>query len=316
VPTIRPERVHWRRSPMPQSPLARLQVHPLVTMDALRGCERLQQEVWRYADREVVPAAQMRAALHAGALVAGAFLGREHVGFLYGFPALPHEDGLHGVGMHSHMLAVSAEARGIGVGRALKWYQRRWCEARGMRWVSWTFDPLQARNAHLNLERLGAVVHEYQIDFYGVLGGQLSGTLPTDRFVALWWLDHERVERRAKGDPAALAVAPQGPGPVEAPGPPRPPATPPAERAWALTRGPDDRPGEADGTLACGEVWLAAPVDVSRLRASEPDVALAWRQAYLTLVPAYLERGYEVRGFVDGAYVLTDRRLESPPPPE
>lgn len=296
---------------MARAPLTQLQVHPLVTMDALRGCERLQQEVWRYADREVVPAAQMRAALHAGALVAGAFLGREHVGFLYGFPALPHEDGLDGVGMHSHMLAVSAEARGIGVGRALKWYQRRWCEARGMRWVSWTFDPLQARNAHLNLERLGAVVHEYQVDFYGVLGGQLSGTLPTDRFVALWWLHHERVERRARRDPAALAVAPPGSGQGDLL--PRAPVTPAVERAWALTRGADDRPGASDGSLERSEVWLAAPVDVSRLRATEPDVALAWRQAYLELVPAYLGRGYEVRGFVDGAYVLTDHRLERPP---
>jgi chorismate synthase len=281
-------------------------------MDGLRGCETLQQEVWRYADREIVPAAQMRAALHAGALVAGAFLGREHVGFLYGFPALPHEEGLPGVGMHSHMLAVRPEARGIGVGRALKWYQRRWCQSRGMQWVSWTFDPLQARNAHLNLERLGAVVHEYQVDFYGVLGGQLSGTLPTDRFVAVWWLDHERVERRARLDPAAAAVASASEPTLPAP-PPRPAPTAPADRLWALAAAAGDRPGALDADLAAPEVWLSAPRDVSRLRAEEPEVALAWRDAYLTLVPAYLARGYEVRGFSDGAYVLTHRRIDPPP---
>jgi predicted GNAT superfamily acetyltransferase len=296
---------------MSHSPIERLQVHPLVTMDGLRGCEYLQQQVWGYADREVVPAAQMRAALHAGALIAGAFLEREHVGFLYGFPALPHEDGLAGVGMHSHMLAVLPEARGMGVGRALKWFQRRWCRGHGMRWISWTFDPLQARNAHLNLERLGAVVHEYQVDFYGVLGGQLSGTLPTDRFVALWWLDHERVERRACRDPAALAVAAAGDRPLVTP-PPRTPPTPPAGRAWALAHGAADRPGAAAFDLVSSEVWLAAPRDVSRLRATDSEAALAWRDAYLSLVPSYLARGFEVRGFVDGAYVLADRRLEPP----
>jgi predicted GNAT superfamily acetyltransferase len=289
-----------------------LQIHPLVTMDALRGCERLQQEVWKYADREVVPAAQMRAALHAGALVAGAFLGREHVGFLYGFPALPHEPGLPGVGMHSHMLAVSPEAQGMGVGRALKWYQRRWCRERGMRWVSWTFDPLQARNAHLNLERLGAVVHEYQIDFYGVLGGHLSGTLPTDRFVAIWWLDHERVERRAQRDPSAAVAAGGQAGPTRAPQPP-PTAASGCERVWAVAPGGDDHPGAVDASAGGPEVWLAAPRDVSRLRAVEPELALAWREAYKAAVPGYLERGYEVRGFVGGAYLLRAGRLDPPP---
>ncbi|MBA2666746.1 MAG: GNAT family N-acetyltransferase [Trueperaceae bacterium] len=286
-------------------------IHPLVTMDGLRGCELLQQQVWAYADREIVPAAQMRAALHAGALVAGAFLGREHVGFLYGFPALPHEEGLMGVGMHSHMLAVRPEARGMGIGRALKWYQRRWCRERGIRWVSWTFDPLQARNAHLNLERLGAIVHEYQVDFYGVLGGHLSGTLPTDRFVAMWWLEHDRVERRARSDPAA-AIA--GGSDVLEIGEraERPRATDPGDRAWILEAGPDDDPGAQHDERQESEVWLAAPRDVSRLRAHVPEIALSWREAYKRLVPAYLARGYEVRGFVDGAYVLCIRRLQPP----
>jgi chorismate synthase len=286
-----------------------LHVHPLVTMDALRECERLQSEVWGYADREIVPAAQMRAALHAGALVAGAFVGREQVGFLYGFPALPHEHGLCGMGMHSHMLAVRPEARGLGAGRALKWYQRQWCRDRGMRWVSWTYDPLQAKNARLNLEHLGAVVHEYQIDFYGVLGGQLSGTLPTDRFVALWWLDHERVERRFRRDPAARFVAPLPEG-VDVP--PARAATPSAERVWALTASADEMPGDMDAAVDTPEVWLAAPREIARLRADDPGVALAWREAFKALVPTLIARGYEVRGFVDGAYVLVAGRLAPP----
>jgi predicted GNAT superfamily acetyltransferase len=289
--------------------MSRLHVHPLVTMDALRECERLQLAVWGYADREVVPAAQMRAALHAGALVAGAFVGRDQVGFLYGFPALPHERGLTGMGMHSHMLAVRPEARGLGAGRALKWYQRQWCRDRGMRWVTWTFDPLQTKNAHLNLEHLGAVVHEYQVDFYGILGGQLSGTLPTDRFVALWWLDHERVERRFLRDRAARLVAPL---PEGAEVPPARVPTPRAERAWALRAGLGEGPGEVDEGVDAPEIWLAAPREIARLRAEAPHVALAWREAYKAILPPLVERGYEVRGFVDGAYVLVAGRLVPP----
>ena len=276
-------------------------------MDALQACEQLQLEVWGYGEREVVPAAQMRAALHAGALVAGAFVGREQIGFLYGFPALPHEPGLEGPGMHSHMMAVVSEARGMGAGRRLKWFQRRWCQDRGLRWVAWTFDPLQAGNARLNLEYLGAVVHEYQVDFYGVLGGQLSGSLPTDRLVALWHLDHTYVRQRAALDPAARFGDDRDEDPAfvgalddELAG---------DSSSWALEATPDGSPAEPSLGLDSSVVWVAAPDDVSRLRREAPSAALAWREAFKVVLPDYLGRGYEVRGFKGGAYGLTVGRL-------
>ena len=229
-----------------------VEIHPLVTMEMLRACERLQLQVWGYDDLEVVPAAQMRAALHAGALVAGAFVGRELVGFAYGFPALPHEAELVGPGLHSHMAAVVPEARGLGAGRRLKWYQRRWCVEHGMNWATWTFDPLQARNARLNLHHLGAVVHEYQVDFYGVLGGVLSGDLPTDRFVATWDLTGPHVRAAAARDPAAAAYllpADRTPPPLDSAGAAA--SAPRTDAAWALPRGEgDDQPGEPRVGLA------------------------------------------------------------------
>ncbi len=284
-----------------------VQIHPIMTMDALRACEQLQLAVWKYADREVVPAAQMRAALHAGALVAGAFVGREQVGFLYGFPALPHEPGVDGVGLHSHMMAVAPEARGMGVGRRLKWYQRRWCQDRGIRWVAWTFDPLQVLNARLNLVHLGAVVHEYQVDFYGVLGGHLSGELPTDRFVALWHLDHPHVRARAAHDPAAHFgdERDEDPSTFSAPA-----GVIAAGAPWALGVTPEGGPSEPQLELEGAAVQVAAPADVSRLRRDAPLVALAWREAFKVVVPAYLEKGYEVRGFANGAYQLTRGRID------
>ncbi len=288
-----------------------VQIHPLVTMDALRTCEQLQLAVWGYADREVVPAAQMRAAMHAGALIAGAFVGREQIGFLYGFPALPHEAGLEGVGMHSHMMAVVPEARGLGAGRRLKWYQRRWCQDRGMRWLTWTFDPLMARNARLNLGYLGAVVHEYQTDFYGVLGGQLSGTLPTDRFVALWWIGHDHVRGCAARDDAARFGDDRDEDPSAFVARAAAIDAAAAEAPWALEAAGDGGPSEPSLDLTAPVVRVAAPVDASRLRRERPPVALAWREAFKAGFPTYFARGYEVRGFEDGAYRLARERLES-----
>jgi predicted GNAT superfamily acetyltransferase len=275
-----------------------VQIHPLVTMDALRGCEELQRRVWGYPDLEVVPAAQMRAALHAGALVAGAFLGRELIGFVYGFPAFAHEEGLPPSGLHSHMMAVVPEARGLGVGRRLKWFQRRWCLERGIDWVTWTFDPLQAGNARLNLEHLGVVVHEYHVDFYGVLAGPLSGELPTDRFVALWRLPDARVAGRAGDDPHAAASRMGGDGPSG-----RTPARAEPGGAWALARASGrDVPATVETGLDAAAVWVAVPLDIGRLRASGRDLASAWGEAFRTVSVDLVARRYEARDFVGGAY--------------
>lgn len=273
-------------------------IRPLLTMDALRTCEELQSRVWGYRDREIVPAAQIRAALHAGALVAGAFVGREQVGFLYGFPAFAHEPGLRPLGLHSHMMAVVPEARGLGLGRRLKWYQRRWCLERGIDWVAWTFDPLQAGNARLNLEHLGVVVHEYHVDFYGVLGGVLSGELPTDRFVGLWRLDSPRVGGRAGDDPHAAFFRVDGDAPSgRAALPPGPDAV------WALARDPErDAPGAVTLGLDADDVWVAAPRAIGVLRREARNDALAWGEAFRAASVDLVERGYEVRAFLDGAY--------------
>lgn len=283
-----------------------VQIRPLMTMDALRTCEVLQARVWGYADREIVPAPQIRAALHAGALVAGAFVGREQVGFLYAFPAFAHEAGLQTMGLHSHMMAVVPEARGLGLGRRLKWYQRRWCLERGMDWVAWTFDPLQAGNAKLNLEHLGVVVHEYHVDFYGVLGGVLSGELPTDRFLALWHLDAPRVRGRAGDDPYAAFHRVDGDAPVG-----RRQRTPRPGDAWALTRAADrDAPDAVRLGQDAPAVWAAIPRDIGALRREARADALAWAEALRAVSLDLVARGYEARGFVEGSFWWAPRDAE------
>jgi len=284
-----------------------VRIRALEAMVELRACEALQSRVWGFADREIVPAVEMRSALHAGGLVAGAFLGQDLSGFVYGLAAFPHEAGLAPRGMHSTMLAVAPETRGLGLGRRLKWYQRRWCLERDIAWMSWTFDPLQAGNARLNLEHLGAVVHEVRVDFYGLLGDALSGDFPTDRFVALWRLASPRVAGRAGDDPHAADHRWAGDAPScgrrQPPGP---------DAAWALRRDAErDAPGGATPGLAGEAVWVAAPRDIGRLRRDSRADALAWGEAFRAASLDLVGREYEVNAFLDGAYCWSPREARS-----
>lgn len=165
----------------------------------LQQAERFQVEVWGEGERpdnsDIMLALQ-----HEGALVAGAFAEGEMLGFLFGFPSATP-----GV-QHSHRLAVSQKARGLGLGARLKWFQRDWCLARGIRLVRWTYDPLRAINAGLNIAVLGATAREYLTDYYGPMPGINAG-LPSDRVMAVWQLDAPRVVARAAGQPLPRPVA-------------------------------------------------------------------------------------------------------------
>ena len=126
-----------------------------------------------------------------GGQVLGAFDGETIVGFAMSFPG--YRDGR--AYLHSHMLAVLPEYRNAGLGRRLKLAQRDDALARGIDLMEWTFDPLEIKNAHLNIARLGAIARRYKRDFYGPSTSPLQGGLPTDRLYAEWWLRSARVRR-------------------------------------------------------------------------------------------------------------------------
>jgi predicted GNAT superfamily acetyltransferase len=159
------------------------------------ACVALQREVWGLSDLDVTSAIQLIATVHAGGLLLLAESGGEAVGFCYAFAGLagaePH--------LHSDMLAVRPAARAAGVGRRLKWAQRDEALARGLRLVTWTFDPMRAQNARLNLRHLGATCRELLPDFYGRTSSALHHGLPTDRLLARWALDAPRVAALAAG---------------------------------------------------------------------------------------------------------------------
>ena len=161
----------------------------------LQACVEMQKEVWAFSDADTIPLRLFIVAQKIGGQVLGAFDGNELVGFALGIPGMRGGRPF----LHSHMLAVRLGYRNTGVGRRIKLYQRDDALQRGFELVEWTFDPLEIKNAYLNIERLGAIARRYNINQYGTTMSPLHGGLPTDRLVAEWWLRSNRVEKLLAG---------------------------------------------------------------------------------------------------------------------
>jgi predicted GNAT superfamily acetyltransferase len=159
-------------------------------IDEFRACVALQKEVWNFSDAELVPLRMFVVADKVGGQVMGAFDGKEMVGFALSVPGTRTGH----IYLHSHMLAVKKEHRNGGLGRRLKLLQREEALSRGIELIEWTFDPLEIKNAYLNIEKLGAIARRYNINQYGITSSPLQGGLPSDRLIAEWWLKSKRVE--------------------------------------------------------------------------------------------------------------------------
>jgi predicted GNAT superfamily acetyltransferase len=158
-------------------------------IEEFHACVQLQREIWGEDDLEVEPSTLFVVASHTGGQVLGAFDGERLVGYTLAVAGVRH-----GVPyLHSHMTGVLAEYRDHGVGRLLKLHQREEALGRGIRLIEWTFDPLETRNAHFNLNRLGAIARQYLPNLYGVTTSPLHRGMATDRLVAEWILDSPRV---------------------------------------------------------------------------------------------------------------------------
>ena len=169
---------------------AEVEVRLCKGLEELNACVFLQKEVWNFSDYDLVPLRLFVVAQKIGGQVIGAFDAGELVGFVMSIPGArggkPY--------LHSHMLAVRESYRNSGIGRRLKLFQREDALALGVELIEWTFDPLEIKNAWLNIERLGAIARRYNLNQYGISSSPLQGGLPTDRLVAEWWLRSERVE--------------------------------------------------------------------------------------------------------------------------
>jgi predicted GNAT superfamily acetyltransferase len=172
---------------------ASYRVKLLDDIDQLRQCLEIQRLAWSFSDADILPIRSLLICSKIGGQVFGAVDDDgEVLGFLNAFPG--YRDGK--VYLHSNMMGVRPEYQSNGIGRELKLAQREEALSRGIELVEWTFDPLEVRNARINLELLGAICRTYLPNFYGVSSSRLHGGLPTDRLVAEWHLNSSRVKSR------------------------------------------------------------------------------------------------------------------------
>lgn len=185
--------------------------------DELEACIQLQVETWGYDPTDIIPRKAFLVAQKIGGQVIGAFDseipgaspegGPESlVGFAMSLPGVKSGSGAPQPYLHSHMLAVKDGYRDRGLGTQLKLEQRRESLSRNIHLMEWTFDPLEIKNAHLNIHKLGAIVRCYHVNFYGVSSSRLQGGLPTDRLVAEWHLNSPSVTSILGGRPRAPFV--------------------------------------------------------------------------------------------------------------
>jgi len=254
-------------------PGSRIVVRPLREIAEFQHCERIQQMVWGSAG---VSAELLLVTAKNGGQVLGAFSAGHLAGFLYAFLARRRGRLIQ----WSHLMAVRPEFRDQGLGLRMKLEHRRHALAQGIRSIAWTFDPLQSRNAALNIGRLGAEVREYIPDCYGSFHSRIECGLPSDRFVAEWQIGSRHVERNLAREQSSIPrITAPSINEVER-----------DARAFVVNR---------RLRLALLEPRLLAeiPAETDRMRALDLDLARRWRFEMRRVFQRYFKKGYRVTGF-------------------
>ncbi len=271
-------------------------IRPLSSWDEFLAAEELQRAVWQMPDwRDAVPANFLSAAHKNGGIVLGAFDDGRLVGLAFSFVALDDHFVLPLLKHHSHMLAVLPECQGRRIGQDLKWRQRELALAQNIHLMTWTYDPLLAPNANLNLTRLGAIARRYIVNAYGEMTDGLNAGLPSDRFEVEWWLDTPRVQTRRESPPV------------------------PANWEALIAEGARVVSIEAaDAGVWSGDyqkVLVEIPRDLGAVKSAAPERALEWRLRTRGVFQRAFAAGYAATDFViepRAAYVLTRETIEVP----
>jgi len=265
-----------------QPTLPNLRIAMCETIADFHACEDLQLAVWEGSEREIVPYDILRAIAHAGGTVVGAWDGAQMVGMALSFVAFGAEGAYH----HSHLLGVLPAYRRWGVGWRLKMAQRAFVLAQGLHLMTWTFDPLESANAHLNFAKLGVISRTYLPDFYGAMPEALNAGMPSDRLLVEWRLDAPHVLGRLATAESSAAF-----GPLVS-----------AESLDApyLLRMTDDGSPFAPPSLGgkgaggVGRYRIEIPAHIQAIKATDPARALAWRLTTRAAFTDALTRGYVI----------------------
>jgi predicted GNAT superfamily acetyltransferase len=260
----------------------RVRIKPLDSFADFEKLLHIQRVVWKHEELDLTPVHQFAVSSRMGAILLGAFVGSELAGFVYSFPAVFKGESCQ----HSHLLAVLPDFQGTGLGKTLKWAQREEAVKRGYRFITWTYDPLQMRNANLNLQALGAVSRTYLPNFYGLTSSLCLGPgIPTDRILIEWSIRDRRVKARFEGkarksdfDDAAL---------------------PKAQERKPGGEDPFHRPGRPNLRLDDEVVLVEVPKNIKVL-AGRPDLIAEWQTGLRRTMTTYFGRGYVAGHFLFG----------------
>jgi len=252
-------------------------VRDLTKYEEFLQVREVQQQIWGFTQGEGLYPPMLKTAAENGGTIIGAFDGGKLIGFLFGFVGL-HTD--RHLKLCSQTMGILPEYRNKGVAATLKWAQRERVLANEIDLITWTYDPLEAPNARLNLHTLGSVAHIYKQNIYGENFGALGKGLPSDRFLVEWWIATERVQQRHD----RIALDPIG---VDSP------------IANACTGASSDRRITAiDLNLDAPIVRVEIPNDLQAIKQSNMALGQDWRLKTRELFEAYFARGYEAIDFV------------------
>jgi predicted GNAT superfamily acetyltransferase len=280
-------------------PKSAVVIRDLNSMEDLAKTQVLEKQIWELSDLDVMPMTLAIAMRAAGSLWLGAFDGNELVGFAFAFLGMEPGE----ITLHSHVLGVRPEYRDSDLGYQLKLAQRERALAWRVRHMTWTFDPLQSRNAHLNLNKLGVVSDSYKIDFYGPETSSSLHQNGTDRLWVKWPMASRRVQGRLQGNSnrqemldALATVLP------------------------LVQFNGDGRPKRTDlsAALSRQRIAIEIPGDIGGLEAKDPELAREWRQATRWAFTEGLQAGFFVAEFCrtirgrqgPGSYLLQKGMLE------
>ena len=252
-------------------------IRPFESIEDFRDCVRFQEEVWGTGFSERVAVAILKVSQRLGGIASGAYDENGHLaGFVYGMTGVESGEVIH----WSDLLAVRPGLQNTGLGVRLKAYQRERLLEQGITRMHWTFDPLESKNAHLNLNKLGAVAGEYVQDMYGQTDSPLHEGIGTDRLIPTWTMDSERViQRLVEGRSGPEVEGDEG-----------------AVQAFNVEEeGGLLVPGEADLSLEADRILVPIPSSIQELKAESLEAAVRWRHATRAVLSCYVGRGYEVR---------------------
>ncbi len=272
----------------------------LRTLKELEPCERLQEAVWKFNKDDIIPSRFMRILCKHGGFAMGAFDGEIMIGFLFGVPAIHYGR----PSQHSHMMAVLPEYRNHNIGFKLKTAQREEALSRNIDLITWAFDPLQSRNAHLNINKLGVIACSYDINLYGEeTSSKLHSGLGTDRLLAEWWLVSDKAKAIMDGQNQEVTkIQP--------------------EEGLNINKTKRDEQGllvpvGSDLTLTDDVLFLEIPDDIEGMKGSNIQIAREWRELVQKALLHYFDTGYyinslqvEREGNTRRIYYVLERRTK------